>query len=571
MNTPYPTDSQFILDGKRYLLLEDTRGALALAIQRAPDQEADPGTPYSINVPDFSRGYGFSFEGPEGTYDEADGWDASAPGKAVTWPRLATGESIESTDARGWQLFLGGYLYVGRGRYVCKYEPSDEAGAEWPIIEIHDLGSGNVVGGRPAAFGGAGYWPLRAGAFGAAQRFHELTTIATHVTEVQTIAISGTPTGGTYTLTFDGKTTAGIAYNADAAAVQAALRAVAGLELVEVETLSGTTPNFTHQITLTGVGGSNAASSPPQLTSSVAGLTGGTPAIAHATTTPGTVDTWTQGPSSYEATAFVVWNRKLARANANNISLVEDDPMTGGDWGPDYPVGDSAQPITDLGRWENQLVVGKTNGLWTFDESTDAQPAIPDLIAIEDDANCLGMEAAQGYMLVPHKTGLIRWRPGAWRYVGADIEGGLEGERSGGWGRVQGIAPAGIYTFVAIANPYSSQSYLVSLAAEGGRQTQDLTPHMHQEFDDAVLEHAVVLSQATEPASPKSPATLADDNAVGSAEWDTPANAGASDDVRTTASGGTTHYLKATNFGFSIPAAATITGVRVTIERSASS
>ena len=32
--------------------------------------------------------------------------------------------------------------------------------------------------------------------------------------EVQTVTITGTPTGGTFTLTFDGETTAAIAYNA---------------------------------------------------------------------------------------------------------------------------------------------------------------------------------------------------------------------------------------------------------------------------------------------------------------------------------------------------------------------
>lgn len=46
--------------------------------------------------------------------------------------------------------------------------------------------------------------------------------------QVQTITITGTPTGGTYTLSFGGLTTAAIAYNANTAAVQAALDAILG-------------------------------------------------------------------------------------------------------------------------------------------------------------------------------------------------------------------------------------------------------------------------------------------------------------------------------------------------------
>jgi hypothetical protein len=48
--------------------------------------------------------------------------------------------------------------------------------------------------------------------------------------EVQTITLSGGIAGDTFTLTFDGHTTAPIAYDADSAAVQAALEAIDGVE-----------------------------------------------------------------------------------------------------------------------------------------------------------------------------------------------------------------------------------------------------------------------------------------------------------------------------------------------------
>jgi hypothetical protein len=47
--------------------------------------------------------------------------------------------------------------------------------------------------------------------------------------EAQTVTITGSPTGGTFTLTFGGQTTAGIAYNAVASAVQSALVALTSI------------------------------------------------------------------------------------------------------------------------------------------------------------------------------------------------------------------------------------------------------------------------------------------------------------------------------------------------------
>lgn len=75
-------------------------------------------------------------------------------------------------------------------------------------------------------------------------------------------------------------------------------------------------------------------------------------------------------------------------------------------------------------------------------------------------------------------------------------------------------------------------------------------------------------------AGPRSGGTFADDSAVGTLTWSNPGNAAASDDSRAVVTFGvstsTSHYLKATNFGFSIPAGAVIDGVLVEVERSES-
>lgn len=73
---------------------------------------------------------------------------------------------------------------------------------------------------------------------------------------------------------------------------------------------------------------------------------------------------------------------------------------------------------------------------------------------------------------------------------------------------------------------------------------------------------------------PNSPGTMADDAAVGTLTWSNPDNAKVSDSSYASAlvisSVGITHYLKATNFGFTIPSGATIDGILVEIERKAS-
>jgi len=71
---------------------------------------------------------------------------------------------------------------------------------------------------------------------------------------------------------------------------------------------------------------------------------------------------------------------------------------------------------------------------------------------------------------------------------------------------------------------------------------------------------------------PSNGSSFADDSSVGSITWSDPSRANISDDSRATASldmDQVTHYLKATGFGFSIPAEATIDGIQVDVERNA--
>ena len=102
--------------------------------------------------------------------------------------------------------------------------------------------------------------------------------------EVQSLTVTGTPTGGTFTLSFRGQTTAPIAFNAASAVVQTALVALTQIGAGGVTVTGGPLPaacviTFSSALAATNV---------PQITTNSTLLTGGTtPAAAVTTTTPG--------------------------------------------------------------------------------------------------------------------------------------------------------------------------------------------------------------------------------------------------------------------------------------------
>jgi hypothetical protein len=103
--------------------------------------------------------------------------------------------------------------------------------------------------------------------------------------EQQTITITGTPTGGTFTLTYNGQTTGNIAYNASAANVVTALEALSNIGAGDVTATGGALPGTPVVVTFANA---LAGANQPLMTANAAGLTGGTsPAVTVAETTPG--------------------------------------------------------------------------------------------------------------------------------------------------------------------------------------------------------------------------------------------------------------------------------------------
>lgn len=106
--------------------------------------------------------------------------------------------------------------------------------------------------------------------------------------EIQTVTLTGSPTGGTFTLTFGAGTTAGLAWNATAALVQAALEAIGSIGAGNVACAGGPLPGAAVSVTFqAALGETNVAA----LTGSVASLTGGSPGLTIATPTPGVAPT----------------------------------------------------------------------------------------------------------------------------------------------------------------------------------------------------------------------------------------------------------------------------------------
>lgn len=102
--------------------------------------------------------------------------------------------------------------------------------------------------------------------------------------EQQTITVTGTPTGGTFTLTYNGATTATIAFNAAASAVVTALEALPNIGAGNVTGAGGALPGTPVVITFTNQLGKQNVNA---MTAAHAFTGGTTPAIAVTTTTAG--------------------------------------------------------------------------------------------------------------------------------------------------------------------------------------------------------------------------------------------------------------------------------------------
>ena len=105
------------------------------------------------------------------------------------------------------------------------------------------------------------------------------------VSEVQThVFDTDPPTGGTFTISFDGQTTAAIDFDATAAEIETALEALSNIGAGNVVCAGGPMPDTLVSITFSGELQGLAVA---EITTTLTGLTGGTPVSIIATTVAG--------------------------------------------------------------------------------------------------------------------------------------------------------------------------------------------------------------------------------------------------------------------------------------------
>lgn len=182
----------------------------------------------------------------------------------------------------------------------------------------------------------------------------------TAVNEVQSLAITGTPTGGSIRLQYGTQVTAAIAYNAAAADVQAALEALSSVGTGNVVGTGGALPGSA--VTLT-FGGELAGLAVPLITVYSNSLTGGTNPAAAVTQT-------TQGKPAYGF--YDAYNDALANGLQINRCVLQfpctTDRVgkinyTGGEWNQGQGV-DRGAPAYFSGTFKTADTTGlDTNGI----------------------------------------------------------------------------------------------------------------------------------------------------------------------------------------------------------------
>lgn len=289
------------------------------------------------------------------------------------WPDAANARDLvvtEWTTPSGYKLDLyGGVQSFGTNgpTFGWPYQPGADVGRCLAVLSASN----------PIRF-----WEVWAGG----QQFEFVSSTAPSVvagggvTEVQQVGISGAPTGGTFTLTFNGQTTTGIAWNATATTVQTALRALSGIGSTGVNVTGGPGPGTAWVVTFAGA---LAATDVPVMTAT-SSLTGGTsPAVTVTTTTAGvtaspagTVTTttrpvlgWTYSDpqkDSQDGWALYVYTQAFATAHDMTDPSVWAASALVADTGVDRNAR-GITPTVDLPNGTYRLYVRAldTSGLWS--------------------------------------------------------------------------------------------------------------------------------------------------------------------------------------------------------------
>lgn len=141
-----------------------------------------------------------------------------------------------------------------------------------------------------------------------------ITTAA--INDVQTATITGGPTGGTFTLTFSGQTTSGLAFNATGATVQTAFLALSSVGAGNATVTGGAGGPYVITFVGTLAGAARAS-----ITASAGSLTGGTsPGVTIVHTTTGAATVYSVAVTGSTGGPYTVtFSGKLANENLDLI------------------------------------------------------------------------------------------------------------------------------------------------------------------------------------------------------------------------------------------------------------
>lgn len=213
---------------------------------------------------------------------------AQAITDGITLTPTPTAVKEKEVQPKHWNVYLDditeeiGQTLLARC-FSVKFGYTDAYGDIWPIGRSN-ASFGAVVNKKPKnaltlslmadEIAGALWTPARAGQ----KRYIRLEAISEEMIDnLQTITISGAPTAGDFTLTYKAQTTAPIAFDATAAAVQSALEALSTIGVGNVSVTGGPGPDTPWVVAFVGT----LAQDTTAMTADGSGLSGGTsPAVA---------------------------------------------------------------------------------------------------------------------------------------------------------------------------------------------------------------------------------------------------------------------------------------------------
>jgi hypothetical protein len=200
----------------------------------APYAAWRPGTSCNSNYSEFEAGELVIIRS-----SQSQGWVSGTPGTVGTNAGNCGNDwTVSANDFKGFlrpygsSYFQTGDNILSKGGNACGQEPVTDiqnafSSGQTLVIPVLDSGVKGQGQGNPSV------------------HIVNFVTVQLNYTypypgQIQAVTINGSPTGGTFTLTFNGKTTSAIAYNATAANVQSAL---AGISTISGNSNNDSTSN----------------------------------------------------------------------------------------------------------------------------------------------------------------------------------------------------------------------------------------------------------------------------------------------------------------------------------------